>query len=270
MAKPLPEPDSHDLRALGFSQFERAIYRELFESQGRPLTMSELRDRLRVPAGSQEHLNRRLRELYREFTIARERRGRETTYELKGRLDEPRLARAAISKTDRAWVLRNQRCAQCGRTPTEDAVKLHVDHKVPLEWGGANERDNLQALCSDCNEGKKNYYATYNAYADQIKQAINYDEPHRRIGELLKAFRGAPVRSDLLERVASAKQYQDDWQKRLRELRVLGWTIKPTKRKEDGRIVSYYELEHEEPWPQGNIAAEIKRREQERKKQRSG
>lgn len=230
--------------------------------------MPELRGRLEVPAGKQEHLNRRLRELYREFEIARERRGRETTYELKGRLDQPRAARAGISKTDRAWVLRDQRCAQCGRTPSEDGVKLHVDHKIPLEWGGTNDRENLQALCSDCNEGKKDYYATFNEYADEIRQAINYDEPHRRIGELLKAFNGEPVRSDLLERVASAKQYQEDWQKRLRELRTLGWRIKPTKRKEQGRIVSYYQLEHAEPWPNGNIAAEIKRLERERGKQR--
>ncbi len=144
-------------------------------------------------------------------------------------------------------------------------MKLHVDHKIPLEWGGTNERENLQALCSECNEGKKNYYATFNEYAEQIKQAINHDEPHRRIGELLKAFDGEPVRGDVLERVASAKQYQEDWQKRLRELRILGWRIKPTKRKEQGRIVSYYELEHAEPWPPGNISAEIKSRERQRK-----
>ena len=260
------DPDSDEFLGLGFSQFERAIYRELYASRGTPLTMAQLRDRLNVPAGSQEHLNRRMRELYREFIIDRSRSRRETRYELKARLDQPRAARAAISKTDRAWVLRDQRCAQCGRTPSDDRVKLHVDHKIPLDWGGTNERDNLQALCSDCNEGKKNYYATFSEYADEIKQAVHYDEPHRRIGELLKAFRGRPVRSDLLERVASAKQYQEDWQKRLRELRILGWKIKPTKRKEQGRIVSYYQLEHAEPWPVGPVAAEIRRREREQSK----
>jgi hypothetical protein len=96
-------------------------------------------------------------------------------------------------------------------------------------------------------------------------QAVNYDEPHRRIGELLKAFKGAPVRGDLLERVASAKQYQEDWQKRLRELRTLGWVVTPKKRKEQGRVVTYYKLEHAEPWPDGMIASEIRRLERERR-----
>ena len=207
-----------------------------------------------------------MRELYREFDVERKRRGRETTYELKGRLDKPR-ASGKITKTVRAYVLRNQRCEQCGRTPREHGVVLHVDHKIPKEWGGTDDPENLQALCSECNEGKKNYYATYNKYADKIKQAVNYDEPHRRIGELLKAFKGAPVRGDLLERVASAKQYQEDWQKRLRELRTLGWKITPNKKKEQGRVVTYYQLDHGEPWPGGKIASEIRRRERAKRKQ---
>jgi 5-methylcytosine-specific restriction endonuclease McrA len=265
VAKKLPRPDSKELKSLGFSTFERQIYGVLYENRGTPMTMPEFRKILNVAAGNQEHLNRRMRELYREFEIERKREGRVTTYELIGRLDQPRL-KSDISKTDRAYVLRNQRCEQCGRTPREHRVVLHVDHKIPREWGGTNERDNLQALCSDCNEGKKNYYATYDKYADQIKQAINYDEPQRRIGEVLKAFKGAPVRGDLLERVASAKAYQEDWQKRLRELRTLGWKIKPTKKKEQGRIVAYYQLEHAEPWPKGNVAAEIRRLERKKKK----
>lgn len=265
----LPRPDSKELKQLGFSVFERGIYRVLYESRGTPLTMAEIRDMLGVEAGQQEHLNRRMRELYREFDVARKRRGRDTTYELIGRLGKSKAALGGISKKDRAYVLRNQRCDQCGRTPTEHGVVLHVDHKIPRDWGGTNDLDNLQALCSECNEGKKNYYATYNKYANEIRQAINYDEPHRRIGELLKAFKGAPVRGDLLERIASTKQYQEDWQKRLRELRVLRWRIKPTKRREQGRVVAYYELEHAEPWPEGKIAAEIRRRERAAKARRA-
>lgn len=30
-------------------------------------------------------------------------------------------------------------------------------HTIPLEWGGKTELDNLQCLCRECNEGKKNY-----------------------------------------------------------------------------------------------------------------
>jgi hypothetical protein len=260
----LPKPDGEELRQLVRGSKERAIYGVLYENRDKAVTMREVRETLGVDAGEQEHLNRRMRELYRFFDIERTRRGRESLYRLRRRLDATQVATGRISKTDRAWVLRDQRCAQCGRTPTEDQVKLHVDHKIPQAWGGTDERENLQALCSECNEGKRNFYASYNKYANEIRQAVNYDEPHRRIGELLKAFKGAPVRNDVIERVASAKQYQEDWQKRLRELRVLGWKITPTKRKETNRIVSYYQLDHSEPWPGEKIADEIRRREKAR------
>lgn len=261
----LPNPDSDELNGLDFSVLEREIYRLLFESLGTPLTISQIRRKLKVASGTQEHLNRRVRELYREFDIDRRRVGRTTTYELKGRLPVSRTA-GRINKDIRAYVLRNQRCDQCGRTPSEHSVVLHVDHKIPKEWGGTDELTNLQALCSECNEGKKNYYATYDRYASQIREAVNYDEPHRRIGELLKAFSGKPVRGDLLERVANAKQYQEDWQKRLRELRLLGWKIKSSRRKEQDRVVAYYELQEAKPWPEGIIAAEIRSRERARRR----
>lgn len=257
MAKLLP-PDSTELKNLGFSIKEREIYGLLYDWRGTPLTMREIREVFNVPQGEQEHLNRRMRELYREFDIVRKRKGREMTYELKARLDQPK-SRGNISKKLRAYVLRNQRCEQCGKTPREHRVVLHVDHKIPKAWGGTDDPDNLQALCAECNEGKRHYYATFNRYSAEIKQAVAHDEPHRRIGELLMAFRGAPVRSDLIERVASAKQYQDDWQKRLRELRLLGWKIKASRRKEGGRVVAYYELVHSEPWPPGNIGQAIRR-----------
>lgn len=247
---------------------EREVYRLLYENRGTPLTIAQVRKRLKVASGTQEHLNRRLRELYREFDIERRRVGNAMTYELVGRLPVSR-ASGKVNKALRAFVLRNQRCDQCGRTPGEHGVILHVDHKIPREWGGTDDVGNLQALCSECNEGKKNYYATYDQYAPQLREAIGHEEPHRRIGELLKAFGGEPVRSDLLERVANAQQYQEDWQKRLRELRLLGWKIKASKKKEDGRVVAYYELQEAQPWPVGNIAGEIRTRERARRGDRS-
>ena len=54
-------------------------------------------------------------------------------------------------------------CQQCGAgagdpdpyTPGRK-VRLHVDHIVPLSQGGTDDRDNLRALCSTCNQGKSN------------------------------------------------------------------------------------------------------------------
>ncbi|MBL8031223.1 MAG: HNH endonuclease [Candidatus Doudnabacteria bacterium] len=260
----LPTPDSTEFNNLVRGKSERGIYRVLYEHRGQALTMAEIRQTMGLEAGEQEHLNRRMRELYRVFIVERTRRGTETLYQLVGKRDHV-LNTDGISMKVRALILKDQRCAQCGRTPMEDHVKLHVDHKIPQEWGGTNDPDNLQPLCSDCNEGKRNFYATYDEYADKIKEAANYDEPHRRIGELLKAFKGEFVRPDLIEIVANSKQYQDDWQKRLRELRTLGWVIDVDKRKEGKRFVAYYAAKHFEPWPNGSIRSEITRLEVLRK-----
>lgn len=227
--------------------------------------MGAIRVALNLEVGQQEQLNRRMRELYRVLEVKRTRNGKDTLYCLVGIKDKPHAVAGKVSTKVRAHVLRDQRCAQCGRTPNEDHVKLHVDHKVPQSWGGTDDIGNLQALCSECNEGKKAFYSHYDEYAQEIKQVANYDEPHRRIGEALKVFGGRPVRSDLLEMIAKVKQYQEDWQKRLRELRELGWEIRPEKKKEDNRIVAYYRLLHSEPWPNGSIAAEIRRREKSKK-----
>lgn len=260
----LPRPDSDELNTLVKGKSERGIYRVLYENRETPLSMAEIRQKMGLESGQQEHLNRRMRELYRMFEVERTRNGSDTLYRLIKKLDVA-LNTDNISNKVRAWVLRNQRCAQCGRTPSEDGVKLHVDHKLPQKWGGTNDPENLQPLCSVCNEGKRDFYATFDKYSEQIKAAANYDEPHRRIGELLKIFNGAPVPPDLLEIVANSKQYQDDWQKRLRELRELGWIIETEKRKEGRRFVAYYILRHSETWPDGSIRAEIRRRELQKK-----
>ena len=261
MANNLVTPSSDELQTLVPHTQGRAIYTVLYDNRNNPLSIAEIREKLGLQAGQQEQLGRRLRDLRKVFLIECD---NNNLYTLQGRREVP-LALDGISGADRAWVLRDQRCAQCGRTPSEDHVKLHVDHKIPQAWGGTNDRSNLQALCSECNEGKKNLYATYDNFADKIRAAANYDEPHRRIGELLKAFNGEPVPSDLMEIVAKSKQYQDDWQKRMRELRELGWQYSYTKKKEGNRVRTFFVLEHSEPWPEGSIAAAIRQRELRKK-----
>ena len=261
----LPQPDSAELKELVNGTTARAIYKILFKHRDAPISMSEIRETLGLETGEQEHLNRRMRELYGPCNIERSKRGTDGVYRLISLNENPHQDTSHISIKVRAWVLRDQRCAQCGRTPSEDGVKLHVDHITPQEWGGTDDQENLQALCADCNEGKKNLYSSYNKFGDKIKQAIGYDEPHRRIGELLKAFNGSPVPTELLEMVAKAKQYQDDWQKRMRELRELGWRYTFQRSRKGGRVKTFYTLDHWEPWPEGNIVAAIRKREQEKK-----
>ena len=58
------------------------------------------------------------------------------------------------------------------------------------------------------------------------------------------------MRSDLIGTVASAKEYQEDWQRRLRDLRSLGWIIEHQNRYEEGaRVLAYYRATSWRPLP---------------------
>lgn len=255
----LPDPESSVLAELPISYQAREIYRLLYERRDVPPTMREIRELL-PELGSQEQLDRRRRELNRYFLIERVQGGIETRYKLVREKPRSPEADMGISERDRAAILRYGRCAMCGRTPTDQGVLLQVDHKIPKAWGGSDELENLQPLCEECNRGKKDFFSTFNEFADEIRQAISHSSVHMRIGELLKAFAPEPIRSDILEQVASpVGDHQEDWQKRLRELRVLGWEIETSRQREEGRVRAYYRLALAQPWPEGNIREEIRR-----------
>ena len=61
--------------------------------------------------------------------------------------------RKPLSIRKRFFVLKRDRyrCRMCGRS----GVELEVDHKIPVAQGGSDALDNLQALCFDCNRGKR-------------------------------------------------------------------------------------------------------------------
>lgn len=265
----LPEPGSHELEALVTDSATREIYAFLHRRRDSPPTMVEIRAYMIDKIG-EEHsqTDRRLRSLReRGLDLPAVRQGREFRYVLRGwRPGGARKSAPDISSKTRSQVLAPQRCAICGKTPLEDGVKIVIDHKIPQAWGGGDEVENLQPLCEECNGGKKAWFATYNSHAEEIGQAITHDEVHRRIGELLKALEGQWVFTELIGIVASAQAYQEDYQKRLRELRTLGWIIPHQKRHHEGaRVRTYYKCTHWEPWPDGPIIAEIRRREKSNK-----
>lgn len=232
------------------------IYRFLHERRENPPTMLEINDHLAEITGKgATQRGRRVRDLYPYFLIEKQ-PGREPRYVLKAR-KSALVDEKPISGKIRAQVLQPQRCAMCGKSPLKEGVRLVVDHKLPKEWGGTNDFENLQPLCEECNGGKKAHFHTYDEHAEQIRRAAAYDEPQRRIGELFLAFgAGVEVRSDLLEIVASAKEYQEDWQRRMRDLRFIGWDYAYRKKKEGGRFRTFYRLTKSEPWPE-NIVASI-------------
>jgi len=108
----------------------------------------------------------------------------------------------------------------------------------------------LWAVCEDCNAGKKAFFSSMDP--EIMKRVTAHQSVHVRIGELLKAV-GVRKRtpSSLLEVVAD----QDDWQKRLRELRypVIGWKIDthlykvPSGKKQSDYVVISYKSWPEDP-----------------------
>ncbi|MFF1476131.1 HNH endonuclease [Streptomyces sp. NPDC058301] len=261
--RPLPDPDSLEVSTLFPLESVRRLYGFMYERRSHPPATDEIHQFIAGQFGeSQSEAMRRLRSLRDCFVVRRYRDGHLHRYELVGwkpvHADQMRLN---LSARVRAQVLAPQRCAQCGKNPLEDQVKLVVDHKLPLAWGGGDEIENLQPLCEECNSGKRDFYATYDPYAEQIRAAVQQEEPHGRIGELLKALQGNWVPAELIGVVASMRQYQDDWQRRLRELRNLGWDYENRVVRATGtRAISEYRLIHWEPWPEGSIAAAAKRK----------
>jgi 5-methylcytosine-specific restriction endonuclease McrA len=157
------------------------------------------------------------------------------------------------------------RCQMCGRTIVEDGIKLVVDHKKPRAWGGTNDRGNLWAICNECNSGKKAYFSSLNANAALMKKITAHESVHVRIGETLKAIGvGKRTPPTLLEVVAD----QEDWHKRLRELRypVIGWEIDTVGYKTPaGKKHVDYVLKSFKPWPE-DPTGEIRQFERDRER----
>ena len=132
----------------------------------------------------------------------------------------------------------------CGRTVAEDRVKLQLDHRIPREWGGLTQEWNLQALCAECNQGKRDYFASFDP---KLMTAVkNEPRVHVRLGETLRLAGGQGASADLLAFVAD----QREWDKRLRELREIGWDYRTEVRKNDqGRRETTYFLTRSTAWP---------------------
>jgi 5-methylcytosine-specific restriction endonuclease McrA len=218
----------------------------LLEAHPEGISEGEMRAALKIPAEKMTQFGRRRRDLHQHYRIEKKRQGIDVKYVLVGPLAEP-LDDAPIGIRLRAEALREARgrCQMCGRTIVEDGIRLVVDHKLPRTWGGKTERDNLWAICEDCNAGKKDLFASMDS--PHVRQAMANKSPHIRIGELLKAGGvGKEVPSHLIQFVAN----QDQWDKRLRELRYLGWKITAgTRNVKGGRRQSFYILRHFTEYP---------------------
>ena len=234
---------------------------EILQEHPEGLTSGQLREKTGLGPTEQAQLDRRRRDLKTWYHIEKRMRAREVVYVFKGVRDVP-LQAEAVNWRRRASALgrAHGRCQMCGRTVADHGVVLVVDHKIPRDWGGLNEDENLWAICEECNAGKKAHFASQDQ--ELMRAVMSHKSVHMRIGELLKLNLGKPVSSGTIEFVAN----QEDWQKRTRELRYLGWEIDVSRESlPTGRVQSLYTLKQFPDWP-ADPSGWIRRYEQERAK----
>jgi 5-methylcytosine-specific restriction endonuclease McrA len=213
------------------------------------LTEGEMRQQLALDPTEHSQLGRRRRDLRKWFQLHTKRIGRRFVYTLGQRREI--TATSGVNLRLKAEILHSARgqCQMCGRSIAKHKVALVVDHKIPQDWGGKSQPDNLWAICEDCNQGKKNLFSS--KAQDVMANVMAHPSVHVRIGELLKLNFGKPVPSTLIEFVAN----QNDWRKRTRELRYLGWQIEAKREKAPGkRDSSAYTLRRFSEWPENPTA----------------
>lgn len=141
-------------------------------------------------------------------------------YNLRSKVRRPAKAGRAISQKLRFKLIQdaNGACLSCGARISEGA-KLVIDHKIPLEWGGPTSEENLWAICTICNQGKRDHYSDQDA--DKMRAVMAIDDAKTRILEYFKLSVGRKVTKDQLMLVARISE----WARRVRELRKAGWDI---------------------------------------------
>lgn len=233
---------------------------EVMKQHPQGISEGEIRELLKIAATDQTNFGRRRRELNSIHVIEKRQDGAKVLYVYKGLRARPKDTQPiSLRLQAQARHAARGRCGMCGRTIDKHGIVLVIDHKVPRDWGGLTEPDNLWAICEECNSGKKNYFKSVDA--KWMREVMGHKSVHVRLGGTLKSFEGKPVDSQTLEFVAN----QDDWKKRIRDLRYLGWIIPaPTrKRMPGGRVRSFYRLGKAKPWPE-NPTAVIQKYERDR------
>lgn len=120
-----------------------------------------------------------------------------------------------ISQDLRAKVMiRDQStCQMCGKTVKEDHIKIHIDHIIPHSWGGETILENLQCLCKDCNEGKKNWEASENPdLMTEISKATNTGD---RLRLFFEYYPNREISVNRLSVIAKTRE----WTRELRRIR---------------------------------------------------
>lgn len=245
-----------DTKAPTLSGVHELIF-NLLRANPEGLSIYEIRDALPSDIGVHQHLDKRVRELRQWYDLPGKQLGNRFVYILGDLREDPVGDDGAISSKLRAQIIHKAsgRCQMCGLTVKEDGVKLQVDHKIPRNWGGLTEPDNLWAICALCNSGKRDYFGTFDEVT--MERLLAPESVYERLLETLRASGDERTPSWLLEFVANFNDFHEDWQRRLRELRYPGIDVDYRFEKEklpSGKVTTYYILTKDTVLPPNHIA----------------
>lgn len=184
----------------------------LFAHVGENIT----RETLREVAGNIQDWQRSLRQLRQETGL--DIVSTQTGYILTSLepVREPQIRRQIDNRLKYAVLQRdNSTCQRCGanihNTPN---VKLVIDHKIPVELGGATTIDNLWTLCSECNGGKQAFFQDEDA--DRLKEVMQMKSAAMRIKAYFEMYPNTVIEPIKLSTIANVR----DWERTLRLVRA--------------------------------------------------
>ena len=151
--------------------------------------------------------------------------------------NKPKDGRYINNKLKSLVMIRdNSTCQMCGKTVKDNHIRVQIDHIVPLSWGGKTELDNLQVLCSDCNEGKKNFVESEDPML--MEKVSNATSTKERLRLYFEHYKNVPITVDKLSVIAKTRE----WTRQLRYIRAEhNMDIEYTpKNKEKGIMMEYY------------------------------
>ncbi|AFL80247.1 restriction endonuclease [Aequorivita sublithincola DSM 14238] len=123
--------------------------------------------------------------------------------------------RSGLSSKDK-YKIRNRdghRCQSCGKG-VNDGMKLHVDHKIPIDWGGSNLDDNLWTLCDDCNLAKKAFFKD-DFDVKVMKLVFSESSGYQRLKVLFEQSPNVKFTPSVLQGISGIR----DWTRTIRDIR---------------------------------------------------
>ena len=128
--------------------------------------------------------------------------------------DETSTKRETINGKIRYAILQrdNSTCQRCGRT-IKHGVKLHIDHKVPVDMGGKSNLENLWTLCEECNLGKKNLFSDEDS--EKMKKILSLDSGFQKLKLYFELTPNVIIEPEKLQVISNVR----DWTRSIRKIR---------------------------------------------------